>query len=109
LMGLLDATAAAANADAPAAYDAARYVADLDAIADSLAASGFADVARDGRIARARVLARTFGLHLAALDVRQHSAAHERAVAALLAAAGEHDDYAGIDEAERVALLERAL
>ncbi|CAN5872226.1 phosphoenolpyruvate carboxylase [soil metagenome] len=90
-------------------YDATRYCADLDAIHDSLQESGFAEVARHGGTARLRVLARTFGFHMAAHDVRQHSAVHEQAVAALLAAAGVSADYASLDEAERVALLEAEL
>jgi len=91
------------------AYDAAQYAADLEAIAASLELRGYDVIVRSGRIARLRVLAQTFGFHLAALDVRQHSEIHEKAVAAMLAAAGVCDDYAARPEAERVALLERAL
>jgi phosphoenolpyruvate carboxylase len=47
---------------------------------------------------RALVLARTFGLHMAALDVRQHSRVFEEAVAALLAAGGVTAEYANLDE-----------
>lgn len=90
-------------------YDVAQYIADLDAIAAALEQRGYHMIVRTGRIARLRVLAHTFGFHLAAIDVRQHSAIHEQAVAALLAAAGITDDYATQPEAERVALLERAL
>src|SRR5690606_34512061 len=60
------------------AYDATRFDADLDAIRTSLEQGPFAELARHGRIARACVLARTFGLHMAAHDVRQHSALHEQ-------------------------------
>ncbi|MFW6330764.1 MAG: phosphoenolpyruvate carboxylase [Gemmatimonadota bacterium] len=94
-------------ADRP--HGAADLVSDLDLIRESLIETGFEHVARQGRVQRARVLARTFGLHLAALDVRQHSEVHERAVAALLVAAGVADDYAALDEPERVALLRREL
>ncbi len=90
-------------------YRATQYVADLEAIAASLELAGYGVVLRSGAIARQRVLARTFGFHLAALDVRQHSAIHEQAVAALLAAARVCDDYASRPEADRVALLERTL
>jgi phosphoenolpyruvate carboxylase len=56
-----------------------------------------------------RVLA-TVGFHLAALDVRQNSALHERAVEQLLAAAGASDaNYPSWSEPERLAMLEREL
>ena len=90
-------------------YDARHFIADLELIQRSLVATGFESVARNGRLARLLVLARTFGFHLAALDVRQHSDVHERAVAALLAAAGVHGDYASLDADTRVDLLESEL
>jgi phosphoenolpyruvate carboxylase len=95
--------------EAPPSYDAARFGADLDLLHRCLVETGFGDVARHGRLARARTLARTFGFHIAALDLRQHSGVHERTVAALLAAAGVHDDYVGLDEDARRTLLEREL
>jgi len=90
-------------------YDASQYVAHLELIRDSLAATGFGQVARAGRIARMIALGRTFGFHLAALDVRQHSRIHEQAVAALLRAASGPEDYLSLGETERLALLERLL
>lgn len=51
----------------------------------------------------------TFGLHLAALDVRQHSRVQTEAIAELLRAARVHDDYMSLAEPERVALLVREL
>ena len=90
-------------------YDAAGYRADLDLLHRALVEAGFEAVARHGHLRRARVLARTFGFHLAALDVRQHSAVHERVVAWLLRAAGVEEDYAGLDEAARLAVLDREL
>jgi phosphoenolpyruvate carboxylase len=103
LRGLLDAARDAG------AWDAARFVEDLELLDRSLGAAGFARVARNGRLARILTLARTFGFHLAALDVRQHSGVHERAIASLLAAAGVHDEYAGLDEESRERLLAREL
>jgi phosphoenolpyruvate carboxylase len=88
---------------------AGRLLADLDLLRSSLAESGFGAVAREGRVQRVRVLVGTFGLHLAALDVRQHSEVHERAVASILAAAGVADDYEARDETGRVELLRREL
>ena len=51
----------------------------------------------------------TFGFHLATLDMRQNSKVHERVVAELFAVAGVEQDYRGLDEEQRVALLRREL
>ncbi|MBX3118552.1 MAG: phosphoenolpyruvate carboxylase [Fimbriimonadaceae bacterium] len=50
-----------------------------------------------------------YGFHLATLDIRQHSEEHERAVSALLAAAGVTPAYSELSEADRVALLTQEL
>lgn len=97
-----------AAGDAPA-YDAAAFTADLDLIADSLTEAGLAPLAESGALADARARAATFGFHLAALDLRQHSALHEAAVADLLARAEVEADYAALDEDARMALLTREL
>ena len=89
-------------------YDAAAFRADLALVAESLRAAGLGALA-DGALEDARVRAQTFGFHLAALDLRQHSRLHEAAVADLLARAGACADYAALDEPERVALLTREL
>ena len=86
-------------------YTAHDLVSHLELMRDSLARSGFTEVAQQGRIARALVLARTFGLQLAALDIRQHSRVHETTITEMLAAAGECDDYSSLPEEERVRML----
>ncbi len=53
----------------------------------------------------ARYRAAAFGFELAAIDIREHSSVHERAVADLLAYAGVTNVYATLPEAERVRLL----
>ena len=68
----------------------------------------------EGRVADAfvrpvRYRAAAFGLYLAALDLREHSRLHEQVMTDLLRYAGATDDYAELDEAERVALLENEL
>jgi len=51
-----------------------------------------------------------FGFHLAALDVRQNSAFHDKALGQLMAAAGLGDsDFASWDEPKRLEFLEREL
>ncbi len=53
-----------------------------------------------------RRLVDAFGFHLAALDIRQNSAFHDRAVAQLLAAAGGADtDFPGWSEEKRVEFI----
>lgn len=55
-------------------------------------------------------LVSTFGFHLAALDVRQNSAFHERAVAQLLDAAGlDGSAFLNADETARLEFLEKEL
>jgi phosphoenolpyruvate carboxylase len=82
---------------------------DLDVLHRALCAVGATRLAAADVEPVMRVL-RVFGFHLAALDVRQNSAFHERAVGQLLAAAGLPDhDYASWDEARRVAFLTEQL
>lgn len=99
----------AAPAGPPPAYAAADFAADLDLVAESLRAAGLGPLADGGALADARVRAATFGFHLAALDLRQHSAVHEAAVADLLRRSGVEPDYAALDEEARLALLSREL
>ena len=80
---------------------------DLDALDASLR-PGSARIA-DGRLRMLRYAVRAFGFHLAALDVRQHSAVHERTVAAVLRRAGVHDDYTSLDEDARESVLLREI
>ncbi|MFW6010654.1 MAG: phosphoenolpyruvate carboxylase, partial [Gemmatimonadota bacterium] len=94
---------------AAAAYDAESYREDLELMQRSLEATGFGEVARRGRLRRVQRLVDSFGLHLAALDLRQHSGVHEKAVAGLLAAAEMVRDYGSLSEAERREVLEEAL
>ncbi len=83
-------------------------VADLDVIIESLAAHGATALAR-ARVEPLRRAVEIFGVHLCGLDMRQNSDVHERVVAELLAVAGAHPDYLGLDEAGRVAVLEAEL
>jgi len=85
---LLELMAARLGEAGAAGYaDADAFIADLERIDASLVANN-GDHA--GRFALQRVLwrARSFGFHLAALDLRQDSAAHDAALAALLGDAG---------------------
>jgi hypothetical protein len=93
--------------------DAARspqeLLADLTLMEESLNEAGMSHVAAmDVRPAIA--LVRTFGFHLAALDIRQNSAYHDRAIQALLKAAGfPRTDYANWSETEKLEFLNQEL
>lgn len=96
--------ALAAEGDGKGYASAREFIADLELIDASLANHRGEHA---GRFALQRVLwrARTFGFHLAALDLRQDSAAHDAALAQLLG----DPDWAGRDAAERTARLQALL
>jgi len=84
--------------------DCAEFIRDLDIIAGSLEQNGARRIAR-GRLRQLRRAAEVFGFHLAAVDLRQHAAVHERVVAELLGRAGVCDAYPALAEAARVQCL----
>jgi phosphoenolpyruvate carboxylase len=85
------------------------YVEDLAVIDRSLRAHLGGRIA-DGTLARALRTARALGLHLAELDVREHSERHHQAIGAVYDALGELDKpYAELTRAERTELLAREL
>lgn len=89
------------------------FLADLLLLQESLRQNRAGAIADEGALAALVVQVQTFGFHLAALDIRQHSDEHEKAVGELLQAAGALppgvSSYADLPEAEKVALLEREL
>ncbi len=93
--------------DAPAYASAREFLADLYLIRDSLVSHGDRAVAEDGLTDLIR-LVETFGFHLLALDVRQESGRHTRAVAEVLASSLKVD-YEALDEDGRIQLLTDAL
>jgi phosphoenolpyruvate carboxylase len=103
-------TLAGAGANPPAiAYaNAEELSSDLQAIAESLESQGAGRLAR-GRLASLQRKVSLFGFHLAAIDLRQSSGEHERAVAELLARADVAADYGEMDEVGRVAVLAKEL
>ena len=101
LIDLMKARLALAAESAPGGYAAAReFIADLELIDTSLARHRGEHA---GRFVLRRLLwrARTFGFHLAALDLRQDSAVHDAALADLLGDA----DWAGRGADERTSRL----
>lgn len=83
-------------------------LADLDLLARSLAAHHGRRIA-EGPLADLISRVRTFGFHFLALEVRQHSARHESAVAEIVAADPRAQPYATLAEPERQTLLSRLL
>ena len=90
-------------------YNGAAFVQDLDMLRECLVGTGYEAYAEAGPLQRILVRARTFGFHMAALDVRQHSRIHEQAVTAILHAANVHNEYASLDESGKVDLLSAEL
>jgi len=82
--------------------------ADLSVISRSLRAHGGVAIA-DGTLLDFMREVEVFGLHLATLDIRQHSERHLTAIAEVLATAGVCADFISLDENARVALLSRML
>jgi phosphoenolpyruvate carboxylase len=95
--------------DSAKEYRARDFVKDLELIASSLKESGLEDVAKYGEFNDLIIRAKTFGFHLAALDIRQHSGLHEKAVTELLSVANVHDNYASLSEDEKVEILMQEL
>ncbi len=93
--------------NAPGGYDtASEFVADLELIQRSLEA-------HKGHFAARRALApllfqaRLFGFHLARLDIREHKEKYLGALSAVLTDQGM--DWASLDEAGKIALLEQEI
>lgn len=82
----------------------AEFLRDLALIRDSLVSHGDGDTANAELMDLIR-LARTFGFHLARLDVRQESSVHTTAVAEILNHLGLDPDFAALDEPARIERL----
>ena len=81
---------------------------DLDVLHASLVANNSLVIAR-GRLRHLRRAVDCFGFHLAALDMRQNSAVHERTMTELFEAAAPGTNYKNLQEDARIALLSREL
>ncbi|MDX1618224.1 MAG: phosphoenolpyruvate carboxylase [Balneolaceae bacterium] len=90
-------------------YRAADFIDDLELIAASLKQSGLEGVSSYGALNDLIIRARTFGFHLAGLDIRQHSRLHEEAVSELLSLANVTDEYPDLSEDQKVEVLSQEL
>lgn len=84
------------------------FINDLEMIRDSLLSHGD-QLSANAELLDLIRLARTFGFFLARLDIRQESTVHTEAVADILKQSGIHADYAALDEAERMRLMEHLI
>jgi phosphoenolpyruvate carboxylase len=92
------------HADLAPYEHASEIAADLDVVIDSLRSHGAGALA-EARVEPVRRGIEIFGSHLCGLDMRQNSEVHGEVVAELLRVAGVVDDYLGLDEDRRVAVL----
>ena len=80
---------------------AAKLQTELLAIRNDLIQAGLSRVANARPLTDAIVRSRAFGLHLAKLDIRQHSEVHLSALSELFRHAGIHDEFASLTESEK--------
>jgi phosphoenolpyruvate carboxylase len=90
-------------------YDAAAFAGDLALMAESLRRMNLAEIVEFSGLSELQMQAEVFGFHMAALDMRQHSAVHEEVVSELLQKGGICTDYAALAEKEKVVLLTRVI
>ncbi len=97
-------------ADISGAYvHSSQLINDLKLLQESLILNGAKTVAYDDVVTVMRVV-ETFGFHLAALDIRQNSDFHDKAIEQLMEAAGIEDrDFPNWDEEKRVQFLSNEL
>lgn len=101
--------ARAAIAELPEYSGPAEFQSDLETVAGALKGIGGKDFASSNALDRLIRAVRTFGFHLATLDLRQNSSVHERVVSELLKSAGVEADYLALDEDARIAALRAEL
>jgi len=90
-------------------YTPEKFIEDLELISESLFQQKFVGLAEQGRLHDLIICAKTFGFHLTALDIRQHSRLHEETVAEMLSFSGAEHDYAYLSESEKIDLLDKEL
>ena len=99
----------AARSDQPHGYlRSSELLADLRTVQESLRSQGERHVL-GGDLHDVIRHVETFGFHLARMDIRDHAARHEAALADLFASWGIAADYRGLSEVEKCALLEREI
>jgi phosphoenolpyruvate carboxylase len=90
-------------------YAAQDFIADLQLISTSLKKVGLPYLAQISSLKNLLIQAKTFGFHMAALDLRQHSAVHQAALTELLRKKKIIDNYASLTEANKIIELHKVL
>ena len=85
------------------------FIADLVQVSDALRRNHAEVVAEVGEIAALLAQVRTFGFHLASLDVREHSEVHEKALTEIFQIAGVCPNYSELSESQKVEILSQEL
>ncbi|MEX2364337.1 MAG: phosphoenolpyruvate carboxylase, partial [Balneolaceae bacterium] len=86
-------------------YKSADFIEDLEVIKSSLIENGLTGLSQEGKLQDLIIRAQTFGFHLSALDVRQHSGLHEETVEELFSIAHVLDNYSELSEEEKIEAL----
>lgn len=93
----------------PGSYrDSQELVADINVLAEHFTPD-CGRLGSENEVQRWLDLAMAFGLHLTSLDIRQDSRRYREVLTEVLRAAGVESDYASLDEARRVEVLERSM
>lgn len=90
-------------------YTAADFIHDLELIRNSLIENGLHGLGEQGRLQELLICAKTFGFHLTALDIRQHSRLHEETVEELLSKGQVLDNYSELSEEKKIEVLIKEL
>lgn len=101
-----------APADMQGYNDSDELLADIELCLSSMRRHRADRLADDGVLGHLAIKVRTFGFHLACLDIRQHSERHEQVLTEMFEAAGVLTGdrrYCDLDEDERLTLLTREL
>ena len=99
----------AAAVDGGDAYNTPSFVEDLELLIDSLCQMKLPELVQSSGLAELLVQVKVFGLHLAALDIRQHSAVHGEVVGELLAKLNICQGYTSLPEGEKESVLTLAI
>ena len=90
-------------------YEAEHLLNDLILIKSSLKSIGLPLLANSALLTNLILQVKTFGFHLAKLDIRQHSGIHESVIADILRKHKITLQYSDLNEAEKVTLLQKLL
>jgi len=99
----------AAIVDDSGAYNTPAFVQDIELIIDCLCRMKLPELVESCGLTELLMQAKVFGLHLAALDIRQHSAVHEEVVGEILAKFDVCQDYGSLSEEEKESVLTRVI